>query len=87
MLEGHLHPSYSINVQPKVNKLSYSGHGGRIITKTFNYQFIALSYTALRRYQHDLASFSSLHNQDRVELPTHFDPGQFTSGAIENWDH
>lgn len=60
--------------------------GGKVVTKTLSHQGLALSYTGLRRYQHDLASFTALHSQDRVELPGHFDPGQFTSGVIDNWD-
>lgn len=59
------------------------GRVGKIVTKTLSHQGLALSYTGLRRYQHALASFTALHNQDRVELPSHFDPGQFISGAIE----
>ena len=34
-----------------------------------------------------MAYFTAQHNKDRVALPSHFDPGQFTSGAIDNWDH
>ncbi|KAG0715207.1 Transmembrane and TPR repeat-containing protein 4 [Chionoecetes opilio] len=32
---------------------------------------------------------TALHNDNkvRIALPSHFDPGQFTSGAIDNWDH
>lgn len=61
--------------------------GGKIVTKKMNYQGLALSYTGLRRYQHDHASFTALHNQDRVYLSGHFDPGQFNSGTINSWDH
>lgn len=63
------------------------GRGGKIVTSILNHEGLALSYTELRRYQHDMASFTAEHNQDRVALPSHFDPGQFTSGAIDNWDH
>jgi hypothetical protein len=63
------------------------GRGGKIVTTILNHEGLALSYTELRRYQHDLAAFTAQYNQDRVGLPTHFDPGQFTSGAIDNWDH
>ena len=63
------------------------GRGGKIVNTTLNHEGRELSYTELRRYQHDLACFTSQHNQDRVVLPSHFDPGQFTSGAIDNWDH
>ncbi|KAG0712951.1 hypothetical protein GWK47_017308 [Chionoecetes opilio] len=63
------------------------GRGGKIVTSILNHEGLALSYTELRRYQHDLASFTAQHNKDRIALPSHFDPGQFTSGAIDNWDH
>ncbi|KAG0711137.1 hypothetical protein GWK47_021289 [Chionoecetes opilio] len=63
------------------------GRGGKIVTSILNHKGLALSYTELRRYQQDLASFTAQHNKDRIALPSHFDPGQFTSGAIDNWDH
>ena len=63
------------------------GRGGKIVTQTLNHEGLAISYPELRRYQCDLASFTAQHNRDRVGLPSHFDPGQFTSGAIDNWDH
>ena len=63
------------------------GRGGKIVTQTLNHEGLAISYPELRRYQHDLASFTAQHNEVRVALPSHFDPGQFTSGAIDNWDH
>ena len=47
---------------------------------------VAPNYTELRRYQHDLASFTTQYEK-RVTLPSHSDPGQFTSGAIDSWDH
>jgi len=63
------------------------GRGGKIVTQTLNHEGLAISYPEPRRYQRDLASFTALHNHDPVALPSHFDPGQFTSGAIDNWDH
>ncbi|KAG0723281.1 hypothetical protein GWK47_042958 [Chionoecetes opilio] len=63
------------------------GRRGKIVTSILNHEGLALSYMELRRYQHDLASFTAQHNKDRIALPSHFDPGQFTSGAIDNWDH
>ena len=63
------------------------GRGGKILTQTLNHEGLAISYSELRRYQHDIASFTAHHNQHRVALPYHFDPGQFTSGAIDTWDH
>ncbi|KAG0724293.1 hypothetical protein GWK47_040864 [Chionoecetes opilio] len=63
------------------------GRGGKIVTSILNHEGLAFSYTELRRYQHDLASFTAQHNKDHIALPSHFDPGQFTSGAIDNWDH
>ncbi len=69
-------------------KLVHSlGHGGKIMTSILNHEGLGLSYTELRRYQHDLASFTAQQNQDHVTLPSPFEPGQFTSGAIDNWDH
>ncbi|KAG0728088.1 hypothetical protein GWK47_033202 [Chionoecetes opilio] len=58
------------------------GRGGKIVTSILNHEGLALSYTELH-----LASFTAQHNKDRIALPSHFDPGQFTSGAIDNWDH
>ena len=63
------------------------GRVGKIMTQTLNHEGLAISYSELRRYQHDIASFTAQHNQHRVVLPYHFYPGQFTSGAIDNWDH
>ena len=63
------------------------GRGGKIVTQILNHEGLAISYPELRRYQCDLASFTAQHNRNRVGLPSHFDPGQFTSGAIDNWDH
>lgn len=63
------------------------GRGGKIVTTVLNHGGLAISYPELRRYQHDLATFTAQHNNDRVSLPSNFDPGQFTSGAIDNWDH
>ena len=34
-----------------------------------------------------MASFTARHNRNRVGLPAHFDPGQYTSVAIVNQDH
>ena len=62
------------------------GRGGKILTTILNHEGLALSYPELRRYQHDLASFTAKTNQNIVALPSHFDPGEFTSGAIDNWD-
>jgi len=53
------------------------GHGGKIVTQTLNHEGLAISCPELRRYQHDLASFTVENNQDRVALPSHFDPGHF----------
>ena len=58
------------------------GRGGKIVTQTLNHEGLAISYPELRRYQHDLASFTVENNQDRVALPSHFDPAQFTSVAM-----
>ena len=63
------------------------GRGGKIVTQILNHEGLAVSYADLRRYQHDLAAFTAHHNKAAVALPCHFDPGQFTSGAIDNWDH
>ena len=63
------------------------GRGGKIVTTILNHEGLSLSYEELRRYQHDLASFTAKSNQNLIALPSHFDPGQFTSGAIDNWDH
>lgn len=63
------------------------GRAGKIVTQTLNHEGLAISYPELRRYQCDFASFTAQHNRDRAGLPYHFDPGQFTSGAIDNWDH
>ena len=63
------------------------GHGGKMMTQILNRLGMAISYPELRRYLHDLASFTALHNRVYVGIPSHFDPAQFTSGAIDNWDH
>ena len=58
-----------------------------VITTIVNHEGLALSYSELRRYQHDLTSFTAQHNKEIISLPRQFDPGQFTSGAINNWDY
>ena len=58
-----------------------------VVTTIVNHEGPALSYSELRRYQHDLTSFTAQHNKEIISLPRQFDPGQFTSGAINNWDH
>ena len=63
------------------------GRGGKLMTKSLNREGISMSYDELRRYQCDMARISAQHNRDRMGLPHHFDPGQFTSCAIDNWDH
>ena len=63
------------------------GRGGKIVTTIVNHEGMSLSYSELRRYQHDLTSFTAQHNKEIISLPRQFDPGQFTSGAINNWDH
>ena len=63
------------------------GRGSKIFVKSLNRQGMAISYSELRRYQHDLASFTINHNELDMKLPSHFDPGNYTSAAIDNWDH
>ncbi|KAG0716494.1 hypothetical protein GWK47_009541 [Chionoecetes opilio] len=63
------------------------GRGGKIVTSILNMKVWHSVKTELRRYQHDLASFTAQHNKDRIAHQSHFDPGQFTSSAIDNWDH
>ena len=63
------------------------GHGGKIITNILNRQGLALSYGELRRYQYDIATYTAQQNRQDVALPAHFDPGEFTSAAVDNWDH
>ena len=63
------------------------GNGGSIFTKILNHEGLAISYTELLRYQHDLAAFSLQNQDERVQMPSHFQADQFTSGAIDNWDH
>ena len=76
-------PLHIMNVE-SVHSL---GRGGKIVTQILNREGLAISYPELRRYQHDLASFTAQRNSGQVALPSHFDPGQFTSGATDNWDH
>ena len=63
------------------------GRGGKVLTNILHRQGLALSYTKLRRYQHDMAAYTAQHNMKTVALPAHFDPGEFTAAAIDNWDH
>ena len=63
------------------------GHGGKIFTSVLNRTGLALSYSALRRYQYDMAQFTALKNKETIALPSHFDPAEFTSGSTDNWDH
>ena len=63
------------------------GRGGKILTSILNRQGLALSYPKLRRYQYDIATYTVQQNEHEVALPAHFDPGEFTSSAFDNWDH
>lgn len=63
------------------------GRGGKIFTTILNHQGLSLSYSELRRYQHDIATYTAQQNSQSVALPAHFDPGEFTSAAFDNWDH
>ena len=63
------------------------GRGGKILTSILNHQGLALSYPELRRYQYDMATYTAHQNKHDVALPAHFDPGEFTSSAFDNWDH
>ena len=63
------------------------GHGGKIFVTSLNRQALAMSYTELRRYQHDMAAFTVNQNEVVMKLPAHFDPGNFTSAGMDNWDH
>ena len=63
------------------------GRGGKILTKILNHQGLSLSYAELRRYQYDIATYTAQQNKDGIALPAHFDPGQFTSADLDNWDH
>ena len=64
------------------------GNGGTSLTKILNHAGLSVSYSELLRYQYDLAKFASSQNNDeRVQIPSHFQTNQFTSGAIDNWDH
>ena len=63
------------------------GRGGKILTKILNHQDLSLSYAELRRYQYDIATYTAQQNEDGIALPAHFDPGQFTSAGLDNWDH
>ena len=63
------------------------GRGGKIFTAIFNRQGLSLSYSELRRYQYDIATYTAQQNSQSVALPAHFDPGEFTSAGFDNWDH
>ena len=63
------------------------GRGGKILTKMLNHQGLSLSYAELRRYQYDIATYTAQQNEGGIALPAHFDPGQFTSAGLDNWDH
>ena len=63
------------------------GRGGKILTKMLNHQGLSLRYAELRRYRNDIATYNAQQNEDGIALPAHFDPGQFTSAGLENWDH
>ena len=52
-----------------------------------NHEGLAQSYLELRRYHYDLATYVAHENREQIALPAHFVPDQFTSGAIDNWDH
>lgn len=60
------------------------GRGGKIVTQMLNREALCISYPELRRLQHDVASFTAEKNIEIVSLPSHFDPGEFTSVAIDN---
>ena len=63
------------------------GHGGKHFTNALNHQGLAINYSELRTYQHDLAAFAAPDQGERVQIPSRFNLIEFTSDAIDNWDH
>ena len=61
-----------------------NGCGGSTFTKILNHTGLAMSYTELLRYQHDLAVFSAKTNNNRIQIPSHLKNDLFTSGALDN---
>ena len=55
--------------------------------KMLNHAGLSMSYTDLRRYQHNIAVFSAETNNQRIHISSHFKNDLLTSGAFDNWYH
>ena len=59
----------------------------KILITSFNHFSLSVSYDELLRYPNDLAKLTVESSRGNVSLPSHFDSGNFTAAAFDNFDH
>ena len=52
-----------------------------------NFPHLTLILFCKNKFASCISCLTALHNENTVALPSHFDLAQFTSRAIDNWDH
>ena len=57
------------------------------LVTAYNHLGLGQSYEELQRHHNDMATFIVKDNDNNVPLPSHFDPDEFTTGALDNFDH
>ena len=48
---------------------------------------LVITYDELMRYHSDMASYVTEISRNHVPFPSHFNPSEFTIGALDNFDH
>ena len=59
----------------------------KTLMTSFNHFSLSVSYDELLRHHNDLAKLTVESSRGNVPLPSHFDPGNFTTAAFDNFDH
>ena len=59
----------------------------KTLITSFNHFSLSVSYDELLRYHNDLAKLTVKSSRGNVHSPSHFDPGNFTTAAFDNFDH
>ena len=59
----------------------------KTLITSFNHFSLSVNYDELLRYHNNLAKLTVESSRGNVPLPSHFDPGNFTTAAFDNFDH
>ena len=66
----------------------YERSKNRELLTSFNRLRICMSYEEKRQYRNKLAKLAFFNTEPYgIPIPTHFSPTQFTSAAMDNFDH